>query len=76
MTTVLRKYRRAIQGSEGSEIYLRDLSESIDAQTRAKWDEQMTTAQTKRTTEIEAMDIFDTTFERGTLECYLGGIRS
>jgi hypothetical protein len=74
VTSVLRKYRRAVQGLEESEVYLRELSENIDAQTRQKWDEQISAAQIKRTAEIEAMDVFDTTFGRGSLQCSLYGI--
>jgi hypothetical protein len=67
VSTVLRKYNRAVEGSKESEVYLRELTKSIDATTRAQWDEQMSDAQAGRATCIDAMDVFDTAFEKGIL---------
>jgi S-adenosylmethionine:diacylglycerol 3-amino-3-carboxypropyl transferase len=68
VTSVLKKHKRALQGSEDSKAYLRGLSENVDPRTRAKWDEQMSNAQRDRISKIDAMDVFDTDFEKGMLQ--------
>jgi hypothetical protein len=67
VTTVSKKHRRAMKGLEESNIYLRELSENLDLPNQEKWDEQMLNAQMNRTTDIEAMDVFDVAFEKGIL---------
>ena len=56
-----------MKGLEESNIYLRELSENLDLPNQEKWDEQMLNAQMNRTTDIEAMDVFDVAFEKGIL---------
>jgi len=56
-----------MKGLEESDIYLRELSENLDLPNQEKWDEQMLNAQMNRTTDIEAMDVFDVAFEKGIL---------
>lgn len=67
VSSVIKKFKRAVPGEKDSESYFRELSESINAATRQKWEEQMSNAQVRRTSKIESMDVFDTGFEKGLL---------
>ncbi|KAG5634201.1 hypothetical protein H0H81_002915, partial [Sphagnurus paluster] len=58
-STIVKKYRKAVQGAEESEKYFEELAKNISLDKVKLWDTQVAKAQANRTKDVTVMDIFD-----------------
>lgn len=65
MTAIIRKYNKAIDGLEESQEAFDSLTKQRTAAEIAVWTEQAEQADEMRATDIMAMDIYETTDQKG-----------
>ena len=66
--TICRKYQKAIHESQEADAYLRELTENIQEKHLLTWENQISEAQSNRKTDCTAMDVFDTTIDKGPIQ--------
>jgi hypothetical protein len=74
VNTISRKYKAAVLHLKESQEYFSELSEAVDDSLLDKWTEMMSEAELNRTSNIEAMDVFDVKFDKGMFPLPISGL--
>jgi hypothetical protein len=65
VNTVSRKYKAAVEHLKESNSYVSELSEAIDDSVLEKWTGMISMAESGRTSDVKAMDVFNANLDKG-----------